>query len=157
MVIIFLATLTLLLAVFVALFVIIMLRIRSYYTQFGDFLTAPDDKSMSPASILYGVLIKRLATELKVTIMGTMGGEAKGQSYVEQAAMTDMVSDSNPVAAAVLSAFPSLGKTFKKNPALLNYAISKLSGLKGAPGVPGAPGAASDNGGGFSSNANKYG
>jgi len=151
-----LALIALLLTGYALLFAITVMHIRSVFKQFVSFITSTDDKTESPASILYGVLIKRAAVEFKMVLMGSMGGEAKGQAYAEQAVMQDMIQTENPTIAAVISAFPSLGKTLKKNPALLNYAMSKIAGA-GA-GKPVAAGAtSSDNGAGFASNPSKYG
>lgn len=152
-----LALIALLLAGYVAGCALLALRIRSIYNNFLAFIVPADDKSESPASLLYAMLIKRLAVELKVTIMGSMGGKAKGEAYAEQAVMQDMVEAENPAIGAIMTAFPSLGKSLRKNPALMSYALSKISGLGKAPVKAAALGGDGGGGGGFSSNPNKYG
>ncbi len=151
MIITLLAVIALLFAGYVALITVLVLRIRRFYSDLVDFVTGPGENE-SQLSTLYGFLIKRLATELKVTIMGSMGGQAKGEAYAEQAVMQDMVAAENPMAGAILSAFPSLGKTFRKNPALLNYALSKLTGMT-KPAAAAVP----NNGGGFAERSGRYG
>lgn len=150
-----LAGIVLLLTGYVALFGILVLRVRSIFNNIKAFIIPVDDKSESPASLLYALLIKRLAVELKVTIMGSMGGKAKGEAYAEQAIMTDMVEAENPAIAAIMTAFPSLGKSLKKNPALMQYALSKIAGL-GKSSTIGAVAATVSPSGGFASNSNKY-
>jgi len=152
MIITLLAVIALLIAAIVGVLAIFTLVLRRFINDFRDFVSPAGETDESPASILYGVLIKRLATELKVTIMGAKGGEAKGQAYAEQAIMQEVVTEQNPLLGSAMS-IPAVSKLFRKQPALLEFVLSKL-GTQSRPGS--SPAAHNNDGGGFASNPNKY-
>lgn len=144
---ILLALIALLLTGELVIFAIFYLILRSIFKKIICFITPETENQESPISLLYGILIKRLATEFRLTLIGQKGGENKGESYAERAAIEDVASEVNPTLGAILTAFPSIGKALRKNPMLLNYALSKI---KNSTPVP-------DNHDGFAGQSNKYG
>jgi len=117
-------------------------KIRAAIRQFQDFLTAPDEKTPSALtqsiSVISDMFGRAVAASLKAAFMGKQSGDVRA----EQAVMGDIVKDSidqtSPLLGGILQSFPSLQKTLRRNPALLDLAISKLAGITG--GSPGSSG-----------------
>lgn len=79
--------------------------------------------------------------QIKATFMGKQSVDARREGIVDEAIAGDVMNATNPLIGSILQAFPSVGKAIRKNPALLDFALSKLAN-RGAAVAP----AASNNG-----------
>lgn len=123
-------------------FMVALFRIKTVYSQFQAFITPIDDKQGSPlyqlVDALSQVFSRTLIAQAKSIFMAKESGIVRGQNSVDSALADDMLQASSPILAGLLAQFPSVAKTLKRNPALLNYAMEKLaSKLPG--GSPGSP------------------
>jgi hypothetical protein len=126
------------LAVNVALLAIILIVFRKMtgiYREFIDFISPNGDKPSAlaeTASSISEMLARSLVAQAKSTFMGIQSGQVRGDNAVQAELALDVVSQSNPAIGAILSSFPALKKTLKKNPALLDLAISRFTQSKAA-------------------------
>lgn len=98
-----------------------LVRTRIYSTV-RNFVTAPDDKTLSQLAVMGDQLAylfaQRLTLQLKATFMGLASGEARAEKAEALA--------NNPGLVNVLSLIPGARKLFK-NPELINLAGAALS------------------------------
>ena len=59
--------------------------------------------------------------------MGQQSGQVRQEKAVEGAIAEDLVRAAHPLAGTLLDAMPELRKTLKRNPGLLDFALSKLA------------------------------
>lgn len=132
---ILLALILVLFLVNIALIVFAFKKIASVYSQFRDFITPTKEGELSPAaqvgSALADMLARSLVAQIKSTFMGKQSGAVRAENAVAGDIAEDMVNQQLPLAGAVLDSFPTLKKTLRRNPALLDFALSKLSGMGG--------------------------
>jgi len=112
--------------------IVTLFRIRNIYRQFQEFITPVDDKQGSPlfqlTDAISQVFSRTLIAQAKTIFMAKESGIVRGQNRVDQDIADDMLSQANPLIAGILSQFPQLKKTLTRNPALIDYAVSKLAG-----------------------------
>lgn len=93
------------------------------------FIKSPEEGKPSPLSISLQILSdmvgRSIVATLKATFMGKQSGAVRGEQAVAGDIAVDTVANS-PVG-AILQAFPTLGKSLKRNPALLDVALGFLS------------------------------
>lgn len=113
-----------------------------------DFVSSPDEKTQSPLAQtvdqISQVVARAVIVQAKTTLMGLKSGDVRGEHAVQADIVEGMAGQQLPLAGALLESFPALKKTLKRNPALLDFALSKLSGLTSG-------GASRSNGGNTSS------
>jgi|SRR3972149_2418664 len=81
-----------------------------------------------------GTVGRAVAASLKASLMGTDSSLAKAERTFQKAALQD----SSPLAAAVMTAFPHIGRWMGKNPQLAGIMAEKLqSAMAGAGSKPG--------------------
>jgi hypothetical protein len=95
--------------------------------EFIGFIMPVAENELSPAGAVWVNMAKALVQEFKVTMMGLMSVQAKAEKRVENELVQKTIEERSPFAGAAISAFPALRKLFLKNPALVDYAISKLA------------------------------
>jgi hypothetical protein len=117
---------------FLLIFCVIFFKMRSLYRDFVEFITPPDEGTMSPAamvaSAMADMLSKSIMMQAKTFFMGKESGIVRGETGIE----TDILMAKNPMLGMLLQSFPKLGKKLAKNPALIEFAMSKLGGNKPA-------------------------
>ncbi len=138
--------LTGLLLVNACIFVLIVyafLKIRRIYEEFRVFCTAPDEKTPSALASLAGVLSDMVARSIvacaKTTFMGKQSGAIRAGTGIEADIAEDTINANHPAIGALLHSFPALRRTLRRNPALLDMALSKL-GVIGGGAVASPPG-----------------
>lgn len=108
-------------------------RIRGIYAKFEDYITAPDEKTPSQlaqtVSIASDMVARSIVAQMKATFMGKASGESRAESGLE----FDLAVASNPLLGIALKAVPGLAKTLRKNPQLIDYALSKFGNRKSGP------------------------
>jgi len=70
--------------------------------------------------------------------MGKQSGAVRGETAVDADIAEDALSMASPAVSAILSAFPALRRSLRRNPALLDLALSKIASRNA--GVPATPG-----------------
>lgn len=81
------------------------------------------------------ILARSIVALFKTTFMGKESGAARAEKAVEGDIAEGIISQANPGIASILGSFPSLKKTLRRNPALIDFALSKLTKI-GNPGGP---------------------
>jgi len=74
--------------------------------------------------------------------MGQRSGEVRAERAVEGAIAEDVARNAHPMVGPILDHMPELKKTLRKNPGLLDFALSKLVDMgekRGSGVVPGTP------------------
>lgn len=93
---------------------------------FRDFVTPIDEKTPSPLAqttdIMAAMIARAIVAQAKTTFMGIQSGQSRAETAVAE----NVLEGSNPAIGALLSSFPALKKTLKRNPALLDMALSRL-------------------------------
>lgn len=132
--IVLLAVNTLFLAYFVRQF-IVSRRI------FRDFITSPGENEASPfaelISTVSDVFSRSMAATAKATFMGKQSGDSRAEAAVEADIAEDLLAAKNPLLAAALQSFPTLKKSLRRNPQLVDIAVKKLLGQTAEGPVPG--------------------
>jgi hypothetical protein len=117
---------------------VVCMKLRNIYTEFRLFITAPDDKTPSPLAELVNAMsdiaARAIVARIKGTFMGKQSGESRANSAVDGAIAEDQVNSVNPLIGSILNSFPTLKKSLLKNPALVDFAMSKLANLGKAGG-----------------------
>jgi len=113
-------------------------RIVEYITPTGSEPSALS-KSWEAAS---DEVARAIMARAKMTFGGLSSGVVRGEQAVEGDIAEDTARASSPIIDGLLSSYPSLRKTLRKNPALLDFAISKLASMAQANGVVPASGSA---------------
>lgn len=96
------------------------------------FITPAKEGEPSPMAAIVdsasSMVARAIVAQAKTTLMGMQSGAVRA----EQAVMADVaeaaVGDRFPAVGALLGSFPALRKSLRRNPALLDFALSKLAG-----------------------------
>jgi len=94
--------------------------------------TGPDEASPLANVVDVGadMVGRAVCARIKTSLMGSQSGQVRQEKAVEGAIAEDMVRAAHPLAGTLLDAMPELRKTLKKNPQLLDFALSKLSNMQ---------------------------
>ena len=118
---------TLLLAGFCLASAIIYRKMKRNLT---DFVTPETAGQASPLGLTTDALSMQLASAIaaqaKTTFMAEESAQVRGQAAVD-GDIAEGVAAQNPVLGGIMSQFPALRKTLRRNPQLLDYALSKLT------------------------------
>ena len=110
-------------------------KIRDLQTTLRAFISPTGPEEASPLASVVDVgadMVARAVTaRIKTSLMGSASGQVRQEKAVEGAIAEDMVRAAHPLAGTILDAMPELRKTLKKNPQLLDFALSKLANMKG--------------------------
>lgn len=127
-------------AAILCLVAVFLFNIRRVYLDIVDFITPKGDNLPSPAAEMLNHVAENVAEiltiRIKTTFMGKQSGANRGEVGIEADIGEDMLAMANPALAGILNSFPALKKTLRRNPALLDLAISKLGAKFGAAGGP---------------------
>jgi len=108
-------------------------KIRELQTTFGEFVRpkGPDEASPLANCVDVGadMVARAVTARIKTSLMGSQSGQVRQEKAIEGAIAEDMVRAAHPLAGTLLDAMPELRKTLKKNPALLDFALSRLSAM----------------------------
>lgn len=109
-------------------------KIRDLQTTLRAFITPIGPQEASPLASVVDVgadMVARAVTaRIKTSLMGSQSGQVRQEAAVEGAIAEDMVRAAHPLAGTLLDAMPELKKTLKKNPQLLDFALSKLANMQ---------------------------
>jgi len=107
--------------------------VRRTKDEIKAFITPLPDGNASPlaqtADALSIVLARAVAAQLKTTFMGAQSGAVRAEKGIEGDIAEGLLSAQSPLAGALLNSFPALKKTLRRNPQLIDLALSKLPGL----------------------------
>jgi hypothetical protein len=135
MIYLLLGIIIILISIVAALFIIYLLSIKRISDQFKEFITPPKDKNggILPSPLgrfidASAVLIGRAITmQLKATFMaGESAAKRAGSAIAGDIA--EGLAEQNPLIAGALNMFPKLRKTLRRNPGLVDMALSRFGG-----------------------------
>jgi len=110
-------------------------KIRDIQRTFEEFVRPKGPEEASPLANCVDVgadMVARAVTaRIKTSLMGSQSGQVRQEKAIEGAIAEDIVRAAHPLAGTLLDAMPELRKTLKKNPALLDFALSKLGAMQG--------------------------
>jgi len=131
---ILLTALLLLIIGFAASGVILVRRLRDVVI---DFITPAAENQPShlanTINVMAGLFAQAVAAQLKATFMGIQSGQSRAEKGLQGDIALDLLSQS-PIG-PLLTSFPSVVKTIKRNPGLLDMAMGLLSSRLGGGGV----------------------
>jgi len=109
-------------------------KIRELQSTLREFVTPKGPEQPSPLADVVDVgadMVARAVTaRIKTSLMGQQSGQVRQERAVEGAIAEDMVRAAHPLAGTLLDSMPELKKTLKRNPALLDFALSKLGAMQ---------------------------
>ena len=109
--------------------------IRSIYANFRAFISPAGENQPSAlaqtVSAGADMLARSIIALAKATFMGKQSGQVRGEQAVMSDIVQDVATQANPLLGGLLTQFPALSKTLKRNPALMDFALSKLAGMGG--------------------------
>lgn len=127
-----LAVLVVLVVGYFALFAYALWKLSRIYFKIASFLTPESDDKPSQFALVADAIAQSFArsavAQAKTTFMGVQSGSNRGEQGVMADIAQDSLASKAPLVAGILSQFPSLQKTLRKNPMLIDFALSKLAG-----------------------------
>ena len=118
----------------VAVVVTISSKVAAMMSQLNSFVSPVSEGQPSPlaatAETVADMLARAIMARAKMTFAGLSSGAVRGEKAVEGDIAED-VARQNPIIDGLLDSFPTLRKTLRKNPALLDMAVSKLMEMNG--------------------------
>jgi len=109
-------------------------KVRELQSTIREFVTPKGPESASPLANVVDVgadMVARAVTaRIKTSLMGGQSGQVRQEKAVDGAIAEDMARAAHPLAGTLLDAMPELRKTLRKNPALLDFALSRLGVLQ---------------------------
>lgn len=120
-----------------------ILKVSHVFRQVSAFITPEGEGKPSQLAqvtqVAADMLGRGVSASIKATFMGKQKQSNAMEARVDGDIAGDMLSMANPLVGQVLQSFPALKKTLTRNPALLDYALSKLVSGQ-APAAPVASG-----------------
>jgi len=109
-------------------------KIRDLHSTIRDFVTPKGPEEASPLASVVDVaadMVARAVTaRIKTSLMGQQSGQVRQEKAVDGAIAEDLARAAHPLAGTLLDAMPELRKTLRKNPGLLDFALSKLAAMQ---------------------------
>jgi len=109
-------------------------KIRELQNTIREFVTPKGPEEASPLANVVDVgadMVARAVTaRIKTSLMGQQSGQVRQEKAVEGAIAEDVARAAHPLAGTLLDAMPELRKTLRKNPGLLDFALSKLASMQ---------------------------
>jgi len=109
-------------------------KIRELQSTLRDFCSPKGPEEASPLANVVDVgadMVARAVTaRIKTSLMGSQSGQVRQEKAVDGAIAEDMARAAHPLAGTLLDAMPELRKTLRKNPGLLDFALSKLGAMQ---------------------------
>lgn len=130
---------TILISVLIALILLYSWLIRRTYRKIENVLrqfTIPEKEGEPTPLYLFvdsisQAFARSVVAMAKSQLMANQSAVVRGEKAIEGDIAEDLANASSPAMAAVLGAFPTLRKTLRRNPALLNFAVQKLMSMGG--------------------------
>ena len=105
-------------------------KIRDLQSTIRVFVTpkGPDEASPLASCVDVGadMVARAVTARIKTSLMGEKSGQVRQERVVEGAIAEDLARAAHPLAGTLLDAMPELRKALRKNPGLLDFALSKL-------------------------------
>jgi hypothetical protein len=131
MVILLLSLITFLIIILTSLFTIYLLSLKRISDQFKMFITPPREGEASPLGKFVdasAIMIGRAITaQLKATFMSGEASAARQGKAIAGDIAEDLASQ-NPILGTIMSMFPRVSKSIRRNPKLVDLALSQLGG-----------------------------
>jgi len=108
-------------------------KMAAVQAQVTSFVTPVSEGQPSPLATTTEVAADMVARAIVARAKTTFMGQASGLVRQEKAVDADIAEDvarSNPLIDSVLSAFPAVRKTLRKNPMLLDMVLSKVGEMQ---------------------------
>jgi len=109
-------------------------KVRELQRTIREFVTPKGPDEASPLASVVDVgadMVARAVTaRIKTSLMGEQSGKVRQEAAVEGAIAEDVARAAHPLAGTLLDAMPELRKTLRKNPGLLDFALSKLGAMQ---------------------------
>jgi len=109
-------------------------KVRELESTIRDFVTPKGPDEASPLASVVDVgadMVARAVTaRIKTSLMGSQSGQVRQERAVEGAIAEDVARAAHPLAGTLLDAMPELKKTLRRNPGLLDFALSKLGAMQ---------------------------
>jgi len=114
-------------------------KLRDLQGTIRDFVTpnGPEEAShlANVVDVGAGMVARAVTAQIKTSLMGSQSGLVRQEAAVDGAIAEDMVRAAHPMAGVLLDNMPTLSKTLRKNPGLLDIALSKLGAMQAQKGV----------------------
>jgi len=108
-------------------------KIRDLQRTFGEFVRPKGPEEASPLANCVDVgadmVARAVMARAKTTFMGQQSGQVRQEKAVDGAIAEDLARAAHPLAGTLLDAMPELRKTLRRNPGLLDFALSKLGAM----------------------------
>jgi len=104
--------------------------LRSFVEPMGENQSSPLGQVIGSTS---AAMADAIVNKAKSTFLGIQSGQARAEKALEADIVQDSLA-SNPLLAGIMKSFPALGKTLRRNPGLVEMALSKLAERAGRPG-----------------------
>ena len=123
------------LCVFLVISIYAIAKIRRIYSTIEQFLTSPDEKTPSPLAqvtqVASDMLARSIIAQAKATFMGKQSGSERAETAITGDIAEGLLTAKAPMLGALLNSFPALKKTLRRNPQLIDLAMSKLGNIAG--------------------------
>ena len=127
---ILLTAILLLNAVLLAVILFSFLKVRAVYRDIVAFITpAEENKPSALATLIMTIsdnFARSMIAQAKATFMGIQSGNNRAEKAIEADIALDTLAIVNPTISAILNSFPSVKKTVRRNPQMLDAVISRL-------------------------------
>jgi len=108
-------------------------KIRRLEATIREFVTPKGEEASPLASVVdvgAGMVARAVTAQIKTSLMGQQSGQVRQEAAVNGAIAEDLARAAHPLAGTLLDAMPELKKTLRKNPGLLDFALSKLGAMQ---------------------------
>jgi len=118
-------------------------KIRDLQNTIRVFVTPKGPEEASPLANVVDVgadMVARAVTaRIKTSLMGSHSGEVRQEKAIDGAIAEDVARAAHPLVGTLLDHMPELRKTLRKNPGLLDLALSKLGAMQEKSSGGGSP------------------
>jgi len=108
-------------------------KIRDLEKTIRDFVTpkGPDEASplASVVDVAADMVARAVTARIKTSLMGSQSGQVRQEKAIEGAIAEDVARAAHPLVGTILDGMPEVRKTLRKNPGLLDFALSKLGAM----------------------------
>lgn len=111
---------------------VIAMKVKRIITAF---ITPPAENEPSPLGkaidAVSVIAARSLVAQAKTTFMGKQSGDSRAMAAVDGDIAQDLIGSQIPLLGGLLDSFPTLKKTLRRNPMLVDYAMSKIASMVG--------------------------
>lgn len=113
----------------------VFIKVRRVYADFRAFVSPCIDEEGKPVPSPLAIIVNSLADQavrngvgyLKASFMGKKSGEVRADEALQTDLQLDLASAANPLIGQVLNGIPALRRLAKKNPGLIDLALSRMN------------------------------